>query len=96
MLPGPKTKASEIWMSSIECVAREPVNFTAFKDLVNTQLKSLRLNEKKPDVPTGKYEYSNADKILDGFTIKIDHIHVTFTVLGPYKNAEPGIWYVFL
>jgi hypothetical protein len=27
--------------------------------------------EKKVEIPTGKYDYSNSDKILDGFTMKV-------------------------
>jgi hypothetical protein len=45
---------------------------------------------------TGKFEYTLPDRVLDGISIVINHIHVTFALNGRFRNAKKGLWYITL
>ena len=45
-------------------------------------------------LPGGKQSYGMAEKIIDGITIKIDHLHIELDTRGKYKTETAGDWYV--
>jgi len=83
-----KAKPTEVYISKIDVKCKEPVNFVAFQESIKTTIERTQ----KEIVKTGKLEYSLMDRILDGLQITIDHIHVSFGLLGRFKHAKPGLW----
>eukprot|EP01125_Pyxidicula_operculata_P021484 TRINITY_DN82_c0_g1_i1.p1 TRINITY_DN82_c0_g1~~TRINITY_DN82_c0_g1_i1.p1 ORF type:complete len:300 (-),score=58.46 TRINITY_DN82_c0_g1_i1:140-1039(-) len=85
-----KAKATEVWISRIDIVLKEPLSFMEFQDALRKKIDLSTQNKDK--AKTGKFEYTLFDRVLDGLQLKIDNIHVSFALLGKYKHAKKGPW----
>lgn len=74
--------AQEIWVRLFLSIA-------VFLTLL---LMSYFRTKSKQTPKTGKLEYTQFDRVRDGLQLSIDHIHITWSLLGKYRHANPGDW----
>eukprot|EP01127_Copromyxa_protea_P006895 TRINITY_DN16836_c0_g1_i1.p1 TRINITY_DN16836_c0_g1~~TRINITY_DN16836_c0_g1_i1.p1 ORF type:complete len:1165 (+),score=314.03 TRINITY_DN16836_c0_g1_i1:65-3496(+) len=83
-----KTKPTTVNIDRIDVFLKEPITPHEVQNLLRDRFKIKEGGAKK----TGKYEYTLPDRVLDGLSVVINHIHLTFALNGKFRNAQKGLW----